>query len=49
LPPPAFRNDVVEVKALQNPPAGVKTVMEAACIMFDEKPIMKADPNKPGG
>ncbi len=40
---------MVEVKALQNPPAGVKTVMEAACIMFDEKPIMKADPNKPGG
>lgn len=42
------RNDIVEVKSLQNPPAGVKLVMEAACIMFDEKPRMKDDPNKMG-
>lgn len=42
------RNDVVEVRSLQNPPAGVKMVMEATCIMFDEKPKMKDDPNKMG-
>ena len=42
------RNDVVEVKAMQNPPAGVKLVMEATCIMFDEKPKMVDDPNKIG-
>jgi hypothetical protein len=42
------KNDVVEVRSLQNPPAGVKLVMEAACIMFDEKPKMKDDPNKMG-
>ena len=42
------RNDIVEVKALQNPPAGVKLVMEATCIMFDEKPKMKDDPNNVG-
>jgi dynein heavy chain len=38
----------VEVKSLQNPPAGVKLVMETACIMFDEKPKMKEDPTKMG-
>lgn len=43
------RNDIVEVKSLQNPPAGVKLVMETACIMFDEKPKMKEDPAKMGG
>ena len=42
------RNDIVEVKALQNPPMGVKLVMEATCIMFDEKPKMVADPNNVG-
>ncbi|GAX80571.1 hypothetical protein CEUSTIGMA_g8008.t1 [Chlamydomonas eustigma] len=42
------RNDVVEVKAMQNPPSGVKLVMEATCIMFDEKPKMVDDPNKMG-
>lgn len=42
------KNDIVEVRSLQNPPAGVKLVMEAACIMFDEKPKMKDDPNKMG-
>lgn len=42
------RNDVVEVKALQNPPMGVKLVMEATSIMFDEKPKMVADPNNVG-
>ncbi|KAL0019092.1 hypothetical protein WJX77_000912 [Trebouxia sp. C0004] len=42
------RNDVVEVKSLSNPPAGVKMVMEACCIMFDEKPKMVEDPVKMG-
>eukprot|EP00878_Enallax_costatus_P026745 GHUV01028731.1.p1 GENE.GHUV01028731.1~~GHUV01028731.1.p1 ORF type:complete len:246 (+),score=81.19 GHUV01028731.1:596-1333(+) len=42
------RNDVVEVRSLQNPPGGVKVVMEATCIMFDEKPKMKDDPNNMG-
>ena len=42
------RNDVVEVKSLKNPPDGVRLVMEACCIMFEEKPKMVADPNKIG-
>ena len=42
------RNDVVEVKSLKNPPDGVRLVMEACCIMFDEKPKMFADPNNIG-
>ncbi len=40
------RNDIVEVKSLRNPPQGVKTVMEACCIMFQIPPKMVADPNK---
>ena len=45
------RNDVVEVKALKNPPAGVRLVMEVACIFFQQKPKMVPDTNpgaKPG-
>jgi len=42
------RDQVVIVKALANPPAGVKLVMEATCIMFEEKPKMVADPNRQG-
>ncbi|KAK3247674.1 hypothetical protein CYMTET_42830 [Cymbomonas tetramitiformis] len=45
------RNDIVEVKALKNPPAGVKLVMEACCIMFSQKPKMVPDTSagaKPG-
>ncbi|KAF8071068.1 Dnah1 [Scenedesmus sp. PABB004] len=42
------RNDVVEVRSLQNPPGGVKLVMEAACILLDEKPKMRDDPAKMG-
>lgn len=42
------RNDVVEVRSLTNPPAGVKLVMEAACIMFDVQPKLKDDPTKMG-
>lgn len=32
----------------QSCPQGVKLVMEATCIMFDEKPKMVDDPNKIG-
>lgn len=39
----------MEVKSLQNPPAGVKLVMETACIMFGERPKMKDDPGGMGG
>ena len=42
------RADIVEVKALKNPPEGVRLVMEATCIMFEEKPKMVADPNRMG-
>jgi len=45
------RNDVVEVKALKNPPAGVRLVMEVACIFFQHAPKMMNDPSptaKPG-
>jgi hypothetical protein len=38
------RNDLVEVKSMTSPPEGVKMVMEAACIMFDEKPRITVDP-----
>jgi dynein heavy chain, axonemal len=39
------KNDVVEVKSLSNPPAGVKMVMDACCIMFDLRGKKVADPN----
>ena len=45
------KNDVVEVKALKNPPAGVRLVMEVACIFFGRKPKMVPDTRegaKPG-
>ncbi|KNC54636.1 dynein heavy chain 2 [Thecamonas trahens ATCC 50062] len=32
------RTDLVEIKAMQNPPAGVKMVMSATCIMFGKRP-----------
>jgi dynein heavy chain len=41
------RNDVVEVKSLKNPPAGVRLVMEVACLFFAMKPKMIPD-NSPG-
>jgi dynein heavy chain len=37
-----------EVKALTNPPAGVRLACEAVCIMFGHKPVKKPDPNNPG-
>lgn len=39
------KNDVVEVKSMSNPPAGVKMVMDACCIMFDLKGKKIPDPN----
>eukprot|EP00963_Diacronema_lutheri_P008805 scaffold776_cov347-Pavlova_lutheri.AAC.3 len=45
------RNDIVEIKALKNPPAGVKLVMEACCKFFQLKPKMIPDTRrgaKPG-
>ena len=32
------KNDVVEVRALQRPPQGVRIVIEAVCIMREVKP-----------
>ncbi|CAG0883773.1 unnamed protein product [Cyprideis torosa] len=36
--------DITLVKAMKNPPGGVKLVMEAVCVMLDRKPERKADP-----
>jgi dynein heavy chain len=32
------KGDIVEVKSLQKPPGGVRTVIDAVCIMFEQKP-----------
>ena len=37
-----------EVKALANPPGGVKLTMEVTCLYFEIAPIKKKDPNNPG-
>lgn len=37
-----------EVKALANPPAGVRLTMESVCIMFGVPPVKKNDPDRPG-
>ncbi|CAD7963334.1 unnamed protein product [Amoebophrya sp. A120] len=37
-----------EVKALANPPSGVKLTMESICIMFQVPPVKKNDPERPG-
>uniref|UniRef100_A0A7S0EN91 Uncharacterized protein n=1 Tax=Hanusia phi TaxID=3032 RepID=A0A7S0EN91_9CRYP len=42
------KNDIVEVKAMKNPPAGVKLTMEAVCILMKVKPVRKDDPNQLG-
>ncbi|XP_049878805.1 dynein axonemal heavy chain 1-like [Pectinophora gossypiella] len=36
------RNDVVEVKAMKKPPAGVLLVIESLCVVFDIKPVKEA-------
>lgn len=42
------KSDIDEVKAMKNPPHGVRLTMEAACCIFGIKPVMKTDPDKPG-
>jgi dynein heavy chain len=42
------KNDIVEVKSMKNPPAGVKLVMETVCIMQEIKPVRKDDPDNVG-
>ncbi|CAM9231099.1 unnamed protein product, partial [Hapterophycus canaliculatus] len=39
------KGDIVEVKAMKKPPAAVKLVMEAVCIMMGVKPDKIKDPN----
>ena len=41
------KSDITEVKALKNPPAVVKLVMEAVCHMLSMKPKRINDPNDP--
>ncbi|XP_053705138.1 dynein axonemal heavy chain 12-like isoform X1 [Synchiropus splendidus] len=41
-------SDVTIVKSMKNPPAGVKLVMSAVCVMKEIKPDRIADPNTPG-
>lgn len=43
------KSDIVEVKSLSNPPAGVKMVMDATCIMFDLRGKKVPDPSGPPG
>ena len=38
------KNDITEVKGMKSPPAGVKLVMEAVCIMRGVKPTKVKDP-----
>lgn len=40
--------DITEVKAMKNPPAAVKVVMETVCHMLDVKAKRVNDPDKPG-
>jgi dynein heavy chain len=40
--------DLDEGKSLGKPPGGVKLTMEAACIMFQVKPVKVNDPDNPG-
>ena len=41
------KSDITEVKAMKNPPAAVKVVMETVCIMQSIKPVRKNDPSNP--
>lgn len=41
------KEHIQEVKALANPPAGVRLACEGVCIMFQLKPVKKNDPNNP--
>jgi dynein heavy chain len=42
------KSDMDEVKAMKSPPAGVKLVMEAVCVMRDTKPEKIQDPGGSG-
>ena len=42
------KGDIVEVKAMKNPPAGVKLTIECVCILQKVKPVRKDDPNQLG-
>ncbi|XP_069175792.1 dynein axonemal heavy chain 7 isoform X4 [Procambarus clarkii] len=42
------QDDIVFIKAMKNPPAGVKLVMEAVCVLLDEKPDRVPDPQGTG-
>jgi len=41
------KEHIQEVKALPNPPSGVRLACEGVCIMFQLKPVKKNDPNNP--
>jgi dynein heavy chain len=41
------KSHIQEVKALANPPGGVRLACEGVCIMFGLKPVKKTDPNNP--
>jgi dynein heavy chain len=45
---PAYIQDITVVKAMKNPPAGVKLVMEAVCILKGVKPDRIPDPSGSG-
>ena len=36
------KNDITEVKGMKSPPAGVKLVLEAVCIMKNVKPVSRS-------
>ncbi|XP_063594554.1 LOW QUALITY PROTEIN: dynein axonemal heavy chain 7-like [Penaeus indicus] len=42
------QDDIVFIKAMKNPPAGVKLVMEAVCVLLGEKPDRVPDPQGTG-
>ena len=39
------KNDITEVKGMKSPPAGVKLVLEAVCIMKNVKPVRSRFPS----
>ena len=41
------KSQIVEVKALKKPPAGVRLTLKAVCIMFGRKPEKITDPDNP--
>jgi dynein heavy chain len=42
------KSDIDEVRAMKKPPGGVRLTMQAACIFFEIKPILKNDPDNIG-